>query len=84
MNRNNEKRGRKSDFNTSSKDNSSSNASLLPSSSQSLRQASLSPPDNNKLENVLILQGGGSLGALSLNNSASGLGPKNILAYFSK
>jgi NTE family protein len=66
MNTNNEKESRtKSDFNTSSnKDNSSSNASLLPSSSsQSLRQASLSLADNNKLENVLILQGGGSLGA---------------------
>jgi NTE family protein len=65
MNTNNEKSRTKSDFNTSSnKDNSSSNTSLLPSSSsQSLRQASLSPADNNKLENVLILQGGGSLGA---------------------
>jgi hypothetical protein len=68
MNTNNEKSRTKSDpLNTSSsKDNSSSNNSLLPpssSSSQSLRQASLSPADNNKLENVLILQGGGSLGA---------------------
>jgi NTE family protein len=66
MNTNNEKSRTKSDLlNTSStKDSSSSNTSLLPpSSSQSLRQASLSPADNNKLENVLILQGGGSLGA---------------------
>jgi NTE family protein len=63
MNKNNEKRGKKSDSpNTSSnRDNSSSNASLLPPSS-SLRSSLLSPT-NNRLENVLILQGGGSLGA---------------------
>jgi NTE family protein len=68
MNKNNGKRGKKSDPpNTSSnRDNSSSNASLLPplsaSSSSSLRSSLLSPT-NNRLENVLILQGGGSLGA---------------------
>ena len=63
MNKNNGKRGKKSDPpNTSSnRDNSSSNASLLPPSS-SLRSSLLSPT-NNRLENVLILQGGGSLGA---------------------
>jgi NTE family protein len=64
MNKNNGKRGKKSDPpNTSSnRDNSSSNASLLPPSSSSLRSSLLSPT-NNRLENVLILQGGGSLGA---------------------
>src|ERR671910_784122 len=64
MNKNNGKRGTKSDpLDTSSnRDNSSSNASLLPPSSSSSR-SSLSSADNNKLENVLILQGGGSLGA---------------------
>jgi NTE family protein len=63
MNKNNGKTGKKSDPpNTSSnRDNSSSNASLLPPSS-SLRSSLLSPT-NNRLENVLILQGGGSLGA---------------------
>jgi NTE family protein len=63
MNKNNGKRGKKSDPpNTlSNRDNSSSNASLLPPSS-SLRSSLLSPT-NNRLENVLILQGGGSLGA---------------------
>jgi NTE family protein len=63
MNKNNGKRGKKSDPpNTSSnRDNSSSNAFLLPPSS-SLRSSLLSPT-NNRLENVLILQGGGSLGA---------------------
>src|ERR671917_1922362 len=68
MNTINEKRGTKSDSpNTSSnKDISSSNASLLPpssSSSSSSSRSSLSSADNNRLENVLILQGGGSLGA---------------------
>src|SRR5919107_5747117 len=68
MNTINEKRGTKSDSpNTSSnKDISSSNASLLPplsSSSSSSPRSSLSSADNNRLENVLILQGGGSLGA---------------------
>src|ERR687897_1028438 len=71
MNKNNGKRGTKSDpLDTSSnRDNSSSNASLLPppppppSSSRSSPRSSLSSADNNKLENVLILQGGGSLGA---------------------
>ncbi|HZC49627.1 MAG TPA: patatin-like phospholipase family protein [Nitrososphaeraceae archaeon] len=68
MNKNNGKRGTKSDHpNTSSNRDSSdsSNASLLPplsSSSSSLRSSLLSPT-NNRLENVLILQGGGSLGA---------------------
>jgi NTE family protein len=64
MNKNNGKRGKKSDPpNTSSnRDNSSSNASLLPPPSSSLRSSLLSPT-NNRLENVLILQGGGSLGA---------------------
>jgi NTE family protein len=66
MNTINEKRGTKSDSpNTSSnKDISSSNASLLPPlSSSSSPRSSLSSADNNRLENVLILQGGGSLGA---------------------
>jgi NTE family protein len=70
MNKNNGKRGTKSDFpNTSSNresSSSSSNGSLLPpisaSSSSSLRSSLLSAT-NNRLENVLILQGGGSLGA---------------------
>jgi NTE family protein len=68
MNKNNGKRGTKSDpLDTSSnRDSSSSNASLLPpSSSSSSSRSSLSSVynNNNKLENVLILQGGGSLGA---------------------
>jgi NTE family protein len=65
MNKNNGKRGKKSDPpNTSSnRDNSSSNASLLPPSSSSSLRSSLLSPTNNRLENVLILQGGGSLGA---------------------
>jgi NTE family protein len=68
MNKNNGKRGTKSDPpNTSSnRESSSSNGSLLPplsaSSSSSLRSSLLSAT-NNRLENVLILQGGGSLGA---------------------
>jgi NTE family protein len=63
MNKNNGKRGTKNDpLDTSSNRDSSSNASLLPPSSSS--RSSLSSADNtNKLENVLILQGGGSLGA---------------------
>jgi NTE family protein len=63
MNKNNGKRGTKSDpLDTSSnRDSSSSNASLLPSLSSSSRSSSSSA--DNKLENVLILQGGGSLGA---------------------
>ncbi|HEX2231004.1 MAG TPA: patatin-like phospholipase family protein [Nitrososphaeraceae archaeon] len=63
MNKNNGKRGTKSDpLDTSSnRDSSSSNASLLPPSSSSSRSSSSSA--DNKLENVLILQGGGSLGA---------------------
>jgi NTE family protein len=65
MNKNNGKRGKKSDPpNTlSNRDNSSSNASLLPPSSSSSLRSSLLSPTNNRLENVLILQGGGSLGA---------------------
>src|SRR5829696_4304872 len=66
MNTINEKRGTKSDSpNTSSnKDISSSNASLLPPlSSSSSPRSSLSSADNNRIENVLVLQGGGSLGA---------------------
>jgi NTE family protein len=67
MNKNNGKRGTKSDpLDTSSnRDSSSSNASLLPpsSSSSSSRSSLSSVYNNNKLENVLILQGGGSLGA---------------------
>jgi NTE family protein len=63
MNTNNEKSRTKSDFNTSSnKDDRSSNASLQASSPYPSR-SSLSSADNNILENVLILQGGGSLGA---------------------
>jgi NTE family protein len=68
MNKNNGKRGTKSDPpNTSSnrENSSSSNDSLLPplsASSSSLRSSLLSAT-NNRLENVLILQGGGSLGA---------------------
>src|SRR5215208_5742689 len=64
MNTNNEKRVTKSDSpNTSSNKDRSINASLLPSLPP--RRSSLSSADknNNKLENVLILQGGGSLGA---------------------
>ena len=66
MNKNNGKRGTKSDpldtsSNRDSSSSSSSNASLLPPSSSP--RSSLSSADNNKLENVLILQGGGSLGA---------------------
>src|ERR671925_4045 len=63
MNTNNEKSRTKSDFNTSSnKDDRGSNASLQASSLYPSR-SSLSSADNNILENVLILQGGGSLGA---------------------
>src|ERR671923_279546 len=63
MNTNNEKSKTKSDFNTSSnKDDRGSNASLQASSLYPSR-SSLSSADNNILENVLILQGGGSLGA---------------------
>jgi NTE family protein len=65
MNTNNQKSAIKSDANTSSnkENSSSSNASRLPSSPSPPR-SSLSSADNNKrLENVLILQGGGSLGA---------------------
>jgi NTE family protein len=62
LNTNNEKKVIKSKRNTSiNKDNNSnSNASLLPSP-----RSSLSSADNNnkKIENVLVLQGGGSLGA---------------------
>jgi NTE family protein len=64
MNTNNEKSVTKSNSpNTSSNKDRSSNASLLPSLPP--RRSSLSSADknNNKLENVLILQGGGSLGA---------------------
>ena len=63
MNKNKGKRRTKSDpLDTSSnRDSSSSNASLLPSLSSSSRSSSSSA--DNKLENVLILQGGGSLGA---------------------
>lgn len=63
MNKNKGKRRTKSDpLDTSSnRDSSSSNASLLPPSSSSSRSSSSSA--DNKLENVLILQGGGSLGA---------------------
>jgi NTE family protein len=65
MNTNNEKRVTKSNspYTSLNKDRSS-NASLLPSLPP--RRSSLSSADknnNNKLENVLILQGGGSLGA---------------------
>jgi NTE family protein len=66
MNKNNGIRGTKSDpLDTSSnRDSSSSNASLLPTLSSSSPRSSLSSAyNNNKLENVLILQGGGSLGA---------------------
>jgi NTE family protein len=64
MKTNNEKMMTKSDTNTSSnKDNSSSsNASRLPSS-PSPRSSLSSADNNNKIENVLVLQGGGSLGA---------------------
>jgi NTE family protein len=67
MNKNNGKRGTKRyPPNTSSnrENSSSSNDSLLPplSASSSLRSSLLSAT-NNRLENVLILQGGGSLGA---------------------
>jgi predicted acylesterase/phospholipase RssA len=64
MKTNNEKMMTKSDTNTSSnKDNSSSsNASRLPSS-PSPRSSISSADNNNRLENVLVLQGGGSLGA---------------------
>jgi NTE family protein len=64
MKTNNEKKMTKSDTNTSSnKDNSSSsNASRLPSS-PSPRSSLSSADNNNKIENVLVLQGGGSLGA---------------------
>jgi NTE family protein len=66
MNKNNGKRGTKSDHsNTSSNRDSSdsSNTSLLPPLSSSSLRSSLLSPTNNRLENVLILQGGGSLGA---------------------
>ncbi len=66
MNKNYGKRGTKSDsLDTSSNrdSSSSSNASLLPPSSSSPRSSLSSADNNNKLENVLILQGGGSLGA---------------------
>ena len=61
MNINNRKKVIKSKRNTSiNKDNNSnSNASLLPSPRSSLSSAD----NNNKIENVLVLQGGGSLGA---------------------
>ncbi len=69
MNKNNGKRGTNSDSsntssNRESSNSSSSNGSLLPplSASSSLRSSLLSAT-NNRLENVLILQGGGSLGA---------------------
>src|SRR5215212_2805020 len=65
MNTNNENRVTKSDSpNTSSNKDRIINASLLPSLPP--RRSSSSSADknnNNKLENVLILQGGGSLGA---------------------
>ncbi len=63
MNTNNEKKVLKSKRNTSiNKDNNSnSNASLLSSPRSSLSSAENNK--NNKIENVLVLQGGGSLGA---------------------
>jgi NTE family protein len=69
MNKNNGKRGTKSDFPStssnreSSSSSSSSNGSLLPPLSESSLRSSLLSATNNRLENVLILQGGGSLGA---------------------
>ena len=68
MNKNNGKRGTKSDFpstssNRESSSSSSSNGSLLPPLSASSLRSSLLSATNNRLENVLILQGGGSLGA---------------------
>lgn len=69
MNKNNGKRGTKSDFPStssnreSSSSSSSSNGSLLPPLSASSLRSSLLSATNNRLENVLILQGGGSLGA---------------------
>lgn len=67
MNKNNGKRGTKSDFPSTSSNressSSSSNGSLLPPLSASSLRSSLLSATNNRLENVLILQGGGSLGA---------------------
>jgi NTE family protein len=64
MKTNNEKMMTKSDTNTSSNkhNSSSSNASRLPLS-PSPRSSISSADNNNRLENVLVLQGGGSLGA---------------------
>src|ERR687887_2285869 len=67
MNTNNQESAIKNDANISSSnkdDNSISKASLLPPQTSSRRRrSSLSSKDNKGLENVLILQGGGSLGA---------------------
>src|ERR687888_2749634 len=65
MNTNNQESAIKNDANISSNkdENSISKASLLPPQTSSRRRSSLSSTDNKRLENVLILQGGGSLGA---------------------